>query len=76
MFLGSAAAVSFLRFLQAIVKRYVGPTGFTDGQNSRKMFEVEVPDISTDTFTDMLDEEEKGTLVQCFLDVVSQSFEL
>jgi hypothetical protein len=76
VFLGNAAPVSFLRFLQAIVKRYVGPTGFTDSQSSRKMFEVEVPDVSTDSFTDILDEKEKRALIRCFLDVVSRSFEL
>jgi hypothetical protein len=69
--MGGAAAVSFLQFLQAIVKRYVGPVGFTDSQNSRKMFEVDIPDTGKDFFTDGLEEVEKWALVQCFLDVVS-----
>ncbi|KAB8074816.1 hypothetical protein BDV29DRAFT_190646 [Aspergillus leporis] len=67
--MGGAAAVSFLQFLQAIVKRYVGPVGFTDSQNSRKMFEVDIPDTGKDFFTDGLEEVEKWALVQCFLDV-------
>ncbi|KAB8239694.1 uncharacterized protein BDW43DRAFT_258899 [Aspergillus alliaceus] len=69
VYMGGAAAVSFLQFLQAIVKRYVGPVGFTESQNSRKMFEADVPDTGTDFFADELMETEKWALVQCFLHV-------
>ncbi|KAB8265889.1 hypothetical protein BDV32DRAFT_134498 [Aspergillus pseudonomiae] len=74
--MGGAAAVSFLQFLQAIVKRYVGPVGFTESQNSRKMFEVDVPDTETDFFADELMETEKWALIQCFLEVVSNSIRM
>ncbi|KAE8320305.1 hypothetical protein BDV41DRAFT_559749 [Aspergillus transmontanensis] len=74
--MGGAAAVSFLQFLQAIVKRYVGPMGFTESQNSRKMFEVDVPDTGTDFFADELMETEKWALIQCFLDVVSNNIRM
>ncbi|RAQ46321.1 hypothetical protein AFGD_000634 [Aspergillus flavus] len=76
VFMGGAAAVSFLQFLQAIVKRYVGPMGFTESQNSRKMFEVDVPDTGTDFFADELMETEKWALIQCFLDVSSGLLDL
>ncbi|OGM47024.1 hypothetical protein ABOM_003659 [Aspergillus bombycis] len=76
VFMGGAAAVSFLQFLQAIVKRYVGPVGFTESQNSRKMFEVDVPDTETDFFADELMETEKWALIQCFLDVSSGLLDL
>lgn len=69
--MGSPAAVSFLQFLKAIVRRYVGPTGFTENLNSRRMFEVDVPDVGTASFEDDLDEGTKRALVQCSLDAVS-----
>ncbi|KAE8382977.1 hypothetical protein BDV26DRAFT_277672 [Aspergillus bertholletiae] len=74
--MGGAAAVSFLQFLQVIVKRYVGPVGFTESQNSRKMFEVDIPDTGSDFFADELIETEKWALIQCFLDVVSNSIRM
>ncbi|KAE8152644.1 hypothetical protein BDV25DRAFT_60121 [Aspergillus avenaceus] len=76
VFMGNAAAVSFLQFLQAIVKRYVGPVGFTENQTSRKMFEAEIPDTGADFFTDELKEREKLALVQCYLDVSSGLLDL
>ncbi|KAE8355619.1 hypothetical protein BDV28DRAFT_128549 [Aspergillus coremiiformis] len=76
VFMGSAAAVLFLQFLQGIVKRYVGPVSFTESQNSRKMFEVDVPDTGTDFFTDELTETEKWAFIQCFLDASSGLLDL
>lgn len=74
--MGSPAAVSFLQFLKAIVRRNVGPTGFTENLNSHRMFEVDVPDVGTAFFEDDLDEGTKRALVQCSLDASSGLLDL
>lgn len=59
-----------MRFLQRTLKHYVGPSGFTDRQHSHSLFELASSEADGDIFYDDLDENEKKTLVRCFLDAV------
>ncbi|KAK9792786.1 putative Zn(2)-C6 fungal-type domain-containing protein [Seiridium cardinale] len=68
VFVGNTAALSFHQFLRKILKRYAGPSSFTEGQQSRRMLEVDIPDSEAEVFRDDLVEEEKRALIQCFLD--------
>lgn len=72
VFVGNAAALSFLRFLQKTLKQYVGPTRFTDREHSHKWFEVTDPELDG-AFSDDLDGEEKAVLIRCFMEAVSAS---
>lgn len=69
VFVGNTAALSFHHFLRKILKRYAGPSNFTESQ-SRRMLEVDIPDSEDGSFHDSLDEEEKRALIQHFLDAV------
>ncbi|KAK9419563.1 putative Zn(2)-C6 fungal-type domain-containing protein [Seiridium unicorne] len=68
VFVGNTAALSFHQFLRKILKRYAGPSSFTEGQQSRRMLEIDIPDSEAGVFRDDLVEEEKRALIQCFLD--------
>ncbi|KAI1376815.1 hypothetical protein F4677DRAFT_445138 [Hypoxylon crocopeplum] len=76
VFVGTTAAISFLQFLQKTLEHYVGPSGFTDGQHSRKLFEARTYDVDVDNFQDSLEDEEKRALIQCFLEVSSGLLDL
>ena len=71
VFVGTTAAISFLQFLQKTLKHYVGPSGFTDEQHSRKLFEAAASDDDVDSLDDDLDGRDIPALIQCFLEVVS-----
>lgn len=71
VFVGNTAALSFHQFLRKILKRFAGPSSFTEGQQSRRMLEIDIPDSEASAFRDDLAEEEKRALIQCFLDAVS-----
>ncbi|KAH8645467.1 hypothetical protein BX600DRAFT_478165 [Xylariales sp. PMI_506] len=68
VFIGNTAALSFHQFLRKILKRYAGPSNFTEGQQSRRMLEVDIPEGEVEGFKDDLDDDQKMTLVQCFLE--------
>ncbi|KAF3009225.1 hypothetical protein E8E14_008584 [Neopestalotiopsis sp. 37M] len=68
VFVGNTAALSFHQFLRKILKRFAGPSSFTEGQQSRRMLEIDIPDSEASAFRDDLAEEEKRALIQCFLD--------
>jgi hypothetical protein len=71
VFVGNTAAISFLRFLQKLLKRYVGPVGFTDRQHSHNLFELATAEPDDKGFCDDMEDSYKDTLIQCFLDAVS-----
>ncbi|KAI1840971.1 hypothetical protein JX266_012831 [Neoarthrinium moseri] len=68
-FVGNTAALSFHQFLRKILKRYAGPSHFTEGQQSRRMLEIEIPENVDAIFADDIGDEDKRSLIQCFLDV-------
>lgn len=71
MFVGNTAAISFLQFLQKTLERHVGPSGFSDAQESRKLFEADVFDNGSSRFYDSLCVEDKKAYIQYFFDAVS-----
>lgn len=73
MFVGNTAAISFLQFLQRTLKRYVGPSGFTDAEDSRKLFEADAVDNGSSRFYDGLRLDDKKAYVQYFFDTVRHS---
>lgn len=71
VFVGNTAAISFLQFLQKTLERHVGPSGFTDAQESRKLFEADAVDNGSSRFYDRLCVEDKKAYIQYFFDSVS-----
>jgi hypothetical protein len=71
VFVGNAAAIYFLRFLQKLLRPYVGPVKFTDRQHSHNLFEQATAQIEEERFLDDLDDDYKNTLILCFTDAVS-----
>lgn len=72
VFVGNTAAISFLQFLQKTLERHVGPSGFTDAQESRKLFEADAVDNGSSRFYDGLCIEDKKAYIQYFFDAVSR----
>ncbi|KAH7095838.1 hypothetical protein FB567DRAFT_41482 [Paraphoma chrysanthemicola] len=68
VFIGNTAALSFLRFIQKTLKRHIGPSGFTDTQESQKLFEADTSDTESSRFYTSLSVEDKRAYVQYFLD--------
>ncbi|ESZ97463.1 hypothetical protein SBOR_2152 [Sclerotinia borealis F-4128] len=68
VYIGNIAAISFLRFLQTTLKRYIGTSVFTERQESNVMLEVEVS-RNNSPFEDDLDLAEKQNLIACFMRV-------
>ncbi|KAJ4989221.1 hypothetical protein SVAN01_05300 [Stagonosporopsis vannaccii] len=68
VFVGNTAAISFLQFLQKTLERHVGPSGFTDTQESRKLFEADAIDNGSSRFYDGLCIEDKKAYIQYFFD--------
>lgn len=52
------------------LKRYVGPSGFTDAEESRKLFESDAIDDGSSRFYDGLCLEDKKVYIQYFFDAV------
>lgn len=71
MFVGNASAIAFLQYLRGSL-RILGP-GFTISQGCHRMFEAQVPVQQTDDFIDDIENAERKTLVQRYLDAVSGS---
>ena len=70
VFVGNTAAISFLQFLQKTLERHVGPSGFTDAQESRNLFEADAVDNGSSCFYDGLCLEDKKAYIQYFFDAV------
>ncbi|KAF1932448.1 uncharacterized protein M421DRAFT_54743 [Didymella exigua CBS 183.55] len=68
VFVGNTAAISFLQFLQKTLERHVGPSGFTDAQESRKLFEADAVNNGSSRFYDGLSVEDKKAYIQYFFD--------
>lgn len=75
MFVGNTASISFLCFLQRTLKRYAGPSPFTDAQESQSLFEADTTNMGSNLFYESLAIEDKVVLVKYFLDAVSRSVE-
>lgn len=71
VFVGNTAAISFLKFLQKTLERYLGPSGFTDDQESHRLFEADTTGIISSRFYDGLSLGDRKAFVHCFLDAVS-----
>ncbi|CZR61900.1 related to nitrate assimilation regulatory protein nirA [Phialocephala subalpina] len=69
VYIGNVAALSFLQFLQKTLKRYIGPSAFTERRRGETMLEAEVQNNSTAQFQDGLDTDQKHDLVRCFMRV-------
>lgn len=74
VFVGNTAAISFLQFLQKTLERHVGPSGFTDAQESRNLFEADAVDNGSSRFYDGLCLEDKKVYIQYFFDAVCLPF--
>ncbi|KAF3001238.1 hypothetical protein E8E13_002737 [Curvularia kusanoi] len=68
VFVGNTAAISFLQFLQKTLERHIGRSGFTDAQESRRLFEAETVDTGSSHFYDRLSVEDKTAYIQYFFD--------
>jgi hypothetical protein len=75
VFVGNTAAISFLQFLQKTLERHVGPSGFTDAQESRNLFEADAVDNGSSRFYDGLCLEDKKAYIQYFFDAACIFFE-
>ncbi|GKT66136.1 LOW QUALITY PROTEIN: C6 transcription factor [Colletotrichum tofieldiae] len=74
VYVGNASAIAFLQYLRGKV-RVLGPD-FTISQGCHRMFEAQVPLQQTDDFADDIDDAERRTLVQRFLDASSGLLDL
>ncbi|KAF3038469.1 hypothetical protein E8E12_003322 [Didymella heteroderae] len=68
VFVGNTAAISFLQFLQRTLERHIGPSGFTDAQESRNLFEADAVDNGSSRLYDGLCVEDKKAYIQYFFD--------
>lgn len=76
VFVGTTAAISFLQFLQKTLKHFAGPSGFTDEQHSRKLFEAAAYNDDVDSLDGDLGATDIPALIQCFLEVSSGLLDL
>jgi hypothetical protein len=76
VFVGNTAAISFLQFLQKTLERHIGPSGFTNAQESQRLFEADAIDSGSSHFYDRLCAEDKQAYIQNFFDVVGRVFPL
>ncbi|KAI3557300.1 hypothetical protein CABS03_11885 [Colletotrichum abscissum] len=74
VFVGNASAIAFLQYLRGSL-RILGP-GFTISQGCHRMFEAQVPVQQTDDFSDDIENAERKTLVQRYLDASSGLLDL
>ncbi|KAK1526739.1 hypothetical protein CPAR01_13267 [Colletotrichum paranaense] len=74
VFVGNASAIAFLQYLRGSL-RILGP-GFTISQGCHRMFEAQVPVQQTDDFSDDIENVERKTLVQRYLDASSGLLDL
>lgn len=72
VFVGNTAAISFLQFLQKTLERHIGPSGFTDAQESQRLFEADAIDSGSSHFYDRLCIEDKKAYIQNFFDAVGR----
>ncbi|KAF2031998.1 hypothetical protein EK21DRAFT_19689, partial [Setomelanomma holmii] len=68
VFVGNTAALSFLRFIQKTLKRQVGPSYFTDAQDTQRLFEADAADTGSSRFYTALSIDDQRTYIQYFLD--------
>jgi hypothetical protein len=73
VYVGSSAAISFLRFVRKVMRHYAGPSAFTESQTRHTMFEEAVQEPVYGKFEDVLSHSAKVALVNCFLAEVSSS---
>ncbi|KAL5406760.1 hypothetical protein PMIN03_007558 [Paraphaeosphaeria minitans] len=76
VFVGNTAAISFLRFLQKMLERHVGPSGFTVAEDSHKLFEADTVDVDPNSVYDSLSIDDKSAFIQVFLDASSGLLDL
>ena len=72
VYVGRLAALSFLQFLRVTLRRYAGPSAFTESQTRHVMLEASVGEVGPYPFNDDLDDQARAALVQCFLQAVSE----
>lgn len=70
VYVGENASLSFLQFLRRILKKYMGPSAFTENQFKDNMLEIEVPRDESPVMTD-LSRGDKYALVQLYREAVS-----
>ncbi|KAL6704590.1 hypothetical protein ACN47E_008100 [Coniothyrium glycines] len=76
VFIGNTAAISFLRFLQKTLERHVGPSCFTHGQGSQRLFEAYTSTTGSSRFYDGLGLEDRLIFAQGCLDASSGLLDL
>ncbi|KAM3413807.1 hypothetical protein BST61_g10490 [Cercospora zeina] len=75
LYVGENASLSFLHFLRRILKKYMGPSAFTENQFKDNMLEIEVPRDESPVMTD-LSRGDKFALVQLYREASSGILDL
>ncbi|KAI5363670.1 hypothetical protein Slin15195_G093230 [Septoria linicola] len=75
LYVGENASLSFLQFLRRILKKYMGPSAFTENQFKDNMLEIEVPRDESPVMTD-LSRGDKYALVQLYREASSGILDL
>lgn len=70
VYIGENASLSFLQFLRQILKKYMGPSPFTENQFKENMLEVELARDESPLVCDQ-SRGEKYALVQLYREAVS-----
>jgi hypothetical protein len=71
VYIGNTAAISFLDFVRKTLRRYAGPSAFTESQQRHIMLEATVETNSSGHFKDDLEDSDRINLIQHFQDAVS-----
>ena len=73
VYIGGAAALSFLQFLRATLRQYAGASAFTESVTSYMMLEASVGGAAPGEGNEDLCLDGKTALVKCFIQAVSTS---
>ena len=71
VYIGGAAALSFLQFLRATLRQYAGPSAFTESVTSYMMLEASVGGAAPGEGNEDLCHDGKAALIKCFIQAVS-----
>lgn len=69
MYVGENASLSFLQFVRRVLKKYMGPSAFTENQFKENMLEIEMQRDESPAMTDM-SRGDKYALVQLYREAV------
>lgn len=70
VYVGENASLSFLQFVRRMLKKYMGPSPFTENQFKENMLEIEMQRDESPVITD-LSRGDKFALIQLYREAVS-----